>query len=71
MFGTYVHGIFDREEFLEGVVKLLYKRKGLSYDQVKAVDLKTYKEMQYDKLADTVRDNMDMELIYRILEEGI
>lgn len=71
VFGTYVHGIFDREEFLEGVVKLLYKRKGLSYNQVKAVDLKTYKEMQYDKLADTVRNNMDMELIYRILEEGI
>lgn len=71
VFGTYVHGIFDREEFLEGVVKLLYKQKGLSYHQVKAVDLKTYKEMQYDKLADTVRNNMDMELIYRILEEGI
>lgn len=71
VFGTYVHGIFDREEFLESVVKLLYKRKGLSYNQVKTVDLKTYKEMQYDKLADTVRNNMDMELIYRILEEGI
>jgi len=33
--------------------------------------MRAYKEEQYDKLAQTVRDNMDMELIYRILEEGV
>lgn len=71
VFGTYVHGIFDSEEFLEGIVKTLYKQKGLSYNQVKAVDSKTYQEMQYDKLADTVRNNLDMNMIYKILEEGI
>lgn len=71
IFGTYVHGIFDSEEFLEGVVKTLYKRKGLPYNQVKAVDLKTYKEQQYDLLADTIRNNLDMEFIYRILKEDL
>ncbi len=69
--GTYVHGIFDKEEFLEGIVKTLFKRKGLEYNQIKSVDLKTYKERQYDNLADTVRNNLDMEFIYRVLEEGI
>ncbi|QHQ61260.1 cobyric acid synthase [Anaerocolumna sedimenticola] len=68
--GTYVHGIFDREEFLEGIIKTLFKCKGLEYNQVKSVDLKAYKEMQYDKLADSVRKNMDMDFIYKILEEA-
>ncbi|MGB8451800.1 MAG: cobyric acid synthase [Anaerocolumna sp.] len=69
--GTYVHGIFDKEEFVEGIVKTLFKRKGLEYNQIKSVDLKTYKERQYDNLAETVRNNLDMDFIYRILEEGI
>ena len=30
-----------------------------------------YKETQYDKLAETVREALDMDLIYRILEEGV
>lgn len=68
--GTYVHGIFDSEEFIEGIIKTLYKSKGLEYNQVKSVDLKAYKEMQYDKLADTVRNNLDIDFIYRILEEA-
>ena len=38
---------------------------------VKAVDMKAYKEEQYDKLAQVMRDNMDMELVYRIIEEGV
>ncbi len=69
--GTYIHGIFDNEEFLEGIVKTLFKRKGLEFNQVKSVDLKAYKERQYDCLADTVRNNMDMEFIYGIIEEGL
>ena len=33
--------------------------------------MKAYKEEQYDKLAQVMRDNMDMELVYRIIEEGV
>ena len=33
-----------------------------------ALDTAQYKETQYDKLADTVRNALDMDLIYRILE---
>jgi adenosylcobyric acid synthase len=69
--GTYVHGIFDSEEFLEGMVKTLLKNKGLDYEQVKTVDIKAHKEEQYDRLADTIRQNLDMEFIYKILEAGV
>lgn len=71
IFGTYVHGIFDSEPFVEAVIKTLFKQKGLDFDQVKSVDMKMHKEQQYDKLADTIRKNMNMELIYKILENGV
>ena len=35
------------------------------------MDYQAYKETQYDLLADTLRRHLDMEQIYRILEEGI
>jgi adenosylcobyric acid synthase len=69
--GTYVHGIFDSEEFLSGVVKMLLKKKGLSTDNIKIMNLKDHKESQYNLLADTMRESLDMDLIYRIIEEGM
>ena len=35
------------------------------------IDRRAYKESQYDLLADEVRKNIDMELVYKILNEGI
>lgn len=70
VYGSYVHGIFDREEVAKTVVSALLKNKGLSDEDVKAVNLKEYKEQQYDLLADGIRKNVDMKLIYAILEQG-
>ncbi len=69
--GTYVHGIFDEEEAARAMLGLLCGRKGISDEAVHAFDLAAYKERQYDLLADAVRQNMDMEAVYRILEEGL
>ena len=68
--GSYVHGIFDSKDVSETLVKALFEKKGLEYSD-KAVDRKVYKEMQYNILADNVRENIDMKLIYKILEEGV
>ena len=46
------------------------KRKGLDADQVKNIDRKQYKEEQYDKLADIIRENLDMKMVYEIIERG-
>lgn len=69
--GTYVHGIFDNDEICERLVKALYKRKGLEYTAGSTIPRAEYKEKQYTILANAVRENLDMELIYKIIEEGI
>lgn len=68
--GCYVHGIFDSGEVSSRLVRELFRRKGLEFTG-KAVDRYAYKQSQYDLLADSVRESLDMELIYKILREGI
>ena len=69
--GSYLHGIFDEEEFRRALVELLCERKGISCGQEKRISFRDYKEQQYDKLAEVLRDSLDMEKIYRILEKGV
>ena len=68
VYGTYIHGIFDSEETAKAVVSSLMERKGLDFESIAAVDMKAFKESQYDKLADIMRESLDMDLIYDILE---
>jgi len=68
--GTYLHGIFDEEEFREAFIRLLHERKGIDYSDVGAFSYREYKENQYDRLAAALRESLDMERIYRIIEEG-
>ncbi len=70
--GTYIHGVFDSEELLRSLWQFLASEKkvGRSWEEEQNTDsfsLKAYKEAQYDKLADCLRNNLDMKLIYRIL----
>lgn len=71
VYGTYLHGFFDSDELRDRLVRLLFSRKGLLYEEKSSLTLTEYKEMQYDKLADAVRSSLDMKFIYRILEEGV
>jgi adenosylcobyric acid synthase len=71
VYGTYLHGIFDKEGAAEGVVRALARAKGLDEEALKAVDFASFKETQYDLLAAGLREHLDMEAIYRIMEEGV
>ena len=71
VYGSYIHGIFDENGVAETIVRALYAGRGLVFDENAVFDIRSYRESQYDKLADAVRGAMDMELVYRILEEGI
>ena len=53
------------------MAEALFRDKGLDSSGVQAFDIAAYKEEQYDKLAAALREALDMELIYRILEEGM
>jgi len=50
---------------------VLCERKGIDPSELAVFDYDAYKQQQYDLLADGVRRNLDMDMIYRILEEGI
>lgn len=67
--GSYLHGIFDEEEFRQAFVKLLCERKDISYQEENPMTFRGYKEQQYDRLADILRENLDMERIYEIIEK--
>ncbi len=67
VYGSYVHGIFDKEGVAVAVLSALAKRKGVELDDLNSFDYKEYKEKQYDILADMVRQNMDMDKVYRIM----
>lgn len=71
VYGTYVHGIFDKEEVAKTIIQCLAKKKGVNMEQIAVMDYKKYKETQYDLLADALREHLDMKLIYEIIENGI
>lgn len=71
VYGSYVHGIFDKEEVAKKVIEGLGEEKGIDVSQMTGVDFAQFKETQYDKLAQGLREHLDMKKIYEILEQGI
>lgn len=69
--GTYVHGVFDREEAVKGLMQVLGNKKGIDVSQFAGVDFAAFKETQYDILAEELRKHLDMKKIYEILDAGI
>jgi adenosylcobyric acid synthase len=66
--GTYLHGIFNGRSFRDGFINALRRYHKLP-------DCNDYpiinREESYDRLAETVRLNLDMKKIYEIIEAGI
>ena len=69
IYGTYIHGVFDAPGVAEAVLRALCGRKGVDFARLGSFDAAAYRERQYDLLAQAVRENLDMELVYRILSE--
>lgn len=70
--GTYLHGLFDSPQLVERLVGLLMEEKGLTWQGEESQEsLWSYKQRQYDKLAQTLRGNLDLEKIYEIVERGV
>ena len=70
VYGTYVHGIFDKGCVATAVVQALAKKKGIWIGEGAFEDYRSFKEKQYDKLADTLREYLNMEEIYGMLREA-
>ena len=64
----YPPGMCDAPGVADAVLGALCRKKGLSPSILGAFDPVAYREEQYDKLAQVVREGLDMELVYRILD---
>lgn len=67
VYGTYVHGVFDREDVVQKIIEALAEKKGIASSDLRSVDLKVFKERQYDLLADSLREHLDMEKVYEVM----
>ena len=70
VYGSYIHGLFDHAETADVILHALAEKKGVSLQGGEMEDYRTFKEKQYDKLADTLRVYLDMEEIYGMLREA-
>ncbi len=65
--GTYIHGIFENDRFISEILKIAGEKKGVEINK-EIRDYKSYKESEFDKLAEIFRKNLDMDKIYRIMD---
>lgn len=65
--GTYIHGIFDNPEFIDFLLEPFADRLS---ETAETFDYHRFKEEQYDKLAEHVRNHVNLPLIYQILTEN-
>ena len=67
IFGTYIHGIFDNEEFTRRFLNNIRVKKGLLPLEDK-FSFAEFKEKEYNKLAELLRNNIDISSIYEIMD---
>ncbi|MET5961416.1 cobyric acid synthase [Citrobacter amalonaticus] len=67
-FGTYLHGLFDSDDFTRALVNGLRVRKGLA-PLDPTFQYAQYKSQQFDLLADAMRQHIDIEKIYTIMQQ--
>lgn len=65
--GTYIHGIFDDASFTREILNSIRKSKGLEENQSSITSFEEFKNKEYDKLAKILRECLDMEKIYEII----
>ena len=67
MLGAYLHGLFHNVGLRQAILYALARRKGVHLS-LATEDMALDRE--YDKLADWVRNNLDMDLVYRVAGLG-
>lgn len=68
VWGTYLHGLFDSDDFTRALVNGLRERKGLDALDL-AVHYAQYKSQQFDVLAAAMRQHIDIDKIYHIMQQ--
>ena len=71
VYGSYVHGIFDKGGICDEVLRALCDRRGVDFAALGSFDANEYKERQYDLLADGVRSGLNMDFVYKVLNREV
>jgi adenosylcobyric acid synthase len=66
VFGTYIHGIFDKPALRESLVTYLASRKGLSTNQMR-MPIEEEWETSLSKIVEAVKNNLDIDWIIKII----
>lgn len=67
VYGTYVHGFFDKREIAAMVIEKIAAGRGKTVNTVGMIDYPEFKDRQYDILAAQLRECLDMDYIYGIM----
>lgn len=67
VYGTYLHGFFDKKEIMTGVTEAVSKERNKSIYTAEAMDYAEFKETQYELLDRSLRAALDMDYIYEIM----
>lgn len=70
IFATYIHGIFDNSKFTNDFLNMIRRKKNMP-EQIETLSFREFKEREYDKLAKLLRENLDIEEIYKIMNKII
>ncbi len=68
VFGTYVHGIFDNDDFRRSLLNALRRRRNLQ-PLPNRRNVRAEKQQNYERLAEIVRKNLRMDLVRSIMED--
>jgi adenosylcobyric acid synthase len=68
-YGSYVHGIFDKEGIAIKIIRAIAEEKGISTNASEVLNFQQYKEEQYHRLAEEIRKAIPMNKIYEILNK--
>ncbi len=70
VYGSYVHGIFDKAGVAKAVAKALADRKGVTLTGNELLDQREFTDREYDRLADGIRKSLDIPAVYAMMREA-
>lgn len=70
IYGVAVKNLFCTDEVLNRAVKAVLKEKGQDVNKLSCVSMEDYKQKSYNRIAALLRENIDMDLLYEIIQGG-